>query len=1129
MGSFTVEVISTTTIQIVLQWDGEPANTVLFVLERATNSAFTQNLKTYSLNAVTRIFADTDRTPVSKTRFMGNPEEALLGRNTIYYYRVKAVLADGGSHYSNTVQAQVSDPIRGVEGDLWADIVLGKPDFAQNVIGHPTEHGTFFGGGVLIDKTVRPNRMYIADCNNNRILGVAYLGVTELDLSNAQNLARNKTYTKSMTPNANYPDTNNHEFTDGILSTTYTNSFAFFFSSPGTVDIDVDLGSVQEVNFAVLSSGGGSAEYKSSSLTLFVSSNGTDWTQAAQKTNSENKAEIKVLFAPVQGRYIRYRCAPQPGTAWLFIGEGKVGRLTDEQIDEEGEPCSADSDCILGNRCKLTPERGADIVLGQPDFNSSAGNGDSCAQTYPYGVPASASTLCFTLPTQISMGETITTVNMALDTEGNLYVPDIFNNRVLKYNSPFETDTIADEVWGQDDFTGNLPNKGNTNPSANSLRFFDNHIGGIQFDASGNMWVADSGNHRVLRFPKNPSTGIIAKTADIVLGQPNFTSRTEWGYSRTLAQLWMPKDVEFDTAGRLYVGDGDSGIYDGRILVFEPPFSSGMSAAREMPIPMDMELNPGYAANTTILGFSKDVVPDRFWFQKNSWTTELFDITYGESITSVLYPTSTSSDSDCDGNLIMLAKWYGTFRYRASTFPMQWSERQTYAEVAFPEGNAITNDTTGGIIGITMFGDQLIISERSRMLIWNNYDVDRITNGEPADDVYGEPDFSTIRYQNYYMSPQVDASNRLWLCKLSGGHSELQAFSYPLTNSSAPIKIIVILNGADNVLPVQGGGATRIQGDCDFAVVGTGDKIWVADRIMNRVLRINNVDGLENPSSGPYVDIVLGQESITAGEINQGGPIGPQTLAYPYNVGISPDGDLFITDNGGEVGSNRRIIQYNYNRFPNNPSLVRFNSQIGNPDRVIGTGDSFTTNGLDSQDPMCSPFELGFHPQGSIVASMNGYSGQRFPLGYIDPVANSLPQFAFGDFTSYPVVSYIDKDGNLYIGDFDWYRVLVYKKPFKKINDYMRIKDIHRIPSTENLKVIWKSRFLRGYRLYWSDDVFGLGLIWNEAKGTQANQSGNGRNLEFTDDGITTWGDALYAPLNQNVPRRFYIIDEYRQ
>ena len=858
---FTLEVLATTMTQIVVQWRNEPESTSSFELERATDASFTQNLKLYSFDRDTFLFSDTDREPLSKRRFTGDKREPLLDPETTYYYRAKAVIGDADPKLSNTVKARVSGPVRGLEGDLWADVVLGVSGFGENVPYHPTRHGVYNPGGVLIDKTVQPNRMYIADCSNNRIVG---------------------------------------------------------FES-------------------------------------------------------------------------------------------------------------------------TSPKDGADIVFGQPDFNSSSGNGDSCAQLFPYGRPAGAATLCLMLPTQISVGETVVRMNMTVDDKGNLYVTDIFNNRILKYNDPFGTDTTADAVWGQADFAGNEPNRGMANPDSNTLHFA--HRGDVTFDADGNLWVADCGNHRVLRFPKNHQTDVIASEADVVLGQADFSTNGDYGRNRNLAQMCYPRAIEFDSKGRLYVGDGLTNAYDRRILVFEPPFKSGMSAARNMPVPMELEINPDPNRRPAIAISSlvRDINPDRMWFEKNdSFTSELVDLKAGKSVTSVLCEQSSGIDVDSDGNLYTVHKWAGVFRFPASSWSLPWSERRKLVENVLVKGNTPTAGSMGGILGITAFRDQLVIAENSRLLIWNKFNVNKIRNGEPADDVFGEKDFSTMSYRDYFSSLQTDKSGRLWVSRRVGrlSHHVLEAFEYPLTRDSKPVKQITLMRGDENVLPVRGGGAMHtVAADfIDFAVVGTGDKIWVADRTASRVFRINNVDGLEDPEGEPYVDIVLGQSNLTDVEVH-GGKEGtrPRTLAWSYNIGITPQGRLLISDNGGECGTNQRILMYDAKRFPDNPEKCLFPDDIGDPDSVIGTGGELDVPGSVTKDPICSPFEVGISSRGTIVAGMNGYSAQRFPLVYLDPEKSTLPQMALGDFTGYPMACFIDEEGNVYIGDWNWCRVLVYKRPFKKI------------------------------------------------------------------------------------------------
>ena len=856
-GPFTLEVLATTMTQIVVQWHNEPESTSSFELERATDASFTQNLKSYSLNRDTFILSDTDRELVSRRRFLGDKRGTLLDPNTDYHYRLKANLDDGGSQYTNTVSARVSGPVRGLEGDLWADVVLGKIDFGANVSYLPSKDAVSHPGGVLIDKTVKPNRMYIADCNNNRILG-----------------------------------------------------------------------------------------FKSTS-----------------------------------------------------------------------------------------PQHGADIVLGQPDFNSSGGNGDSCAQLFPYRGKASAGSLCLTLPDQISIGETVVRSNMTVDEKGNLYVPDIHNNRVLKYNNPFGTDTVADEVWGQADFTGNEPNRGKATAGSNTLKLSADRAG-VALDFDGNLWVADSGNNRVLRFPKNAETGVIAKDADIVLGQPDFTTNGEWGFKRTLSQMWYPVDVELDSKGNVYVCDGISQNFDGRILVFEPPLRSGMPATRRMPMPTgDIGLAPERRQAVNIGSIVRDINPDRMWFEKGTFTSELIDLRDGKTVTTVVCDQSSGIDIDSDGNLYTVHKWAGVYRYPASSWSLPWPERRKLVEKVLVKTNPPTAGSTGGILGITTFKDQLLIASNARLLIWNKFDVNKLKNGQPADDVYGEKDFTSMTWSRYLSSPQEDKSGRLWLSLRANAHT-LQAFEYPLTRNSKPIKSIPLITNKEDLLPVKGGGFMHAAWAdfLDFAVVGTGDKIWVADRSASRVFRINNVDGLEDSKSGPYVDIVLGQNNLTEQKLHQGKErCGARSLAWAYNVDISPNGELLIADNGGECGTNQRILIYEPGRFPNKPDKCLFADDIGDPDRVIGTGGRLDIGGSESEDPICSPFEVGISPKGAVVAGMNGYSAQRFPLVYLYPSKTTQPQMALGDMTGYPTTCFIDKNGNVYVGDWNWSRVLIYKKPFKKI------------------------------------------------------------------------------------------------
>ena len=113
-------------------------------------------------------------------------------------------------------------------------------------------------------------------------------------------------------------------------------------------------------------------------------------------------------------------------------------------------------------------------------------------------------------------------------TPPHLYVADTQNNRVLGYKN-FNNVQIgllkADIVIGQPDFNRsqiNYPTNMASTPNAQGLH----NPTGLAVDSAGNLYVADTGNSRVVRFPAPFASGMTAlETADLVmLARSGFTS-----------------------------------------------------------------------------------------------------------------------------------------------------------------------------------------------------------------------------------------------------------------------------------------------------------------------------------------------------------------------------------------------------------------------------------------------------------------------------------------------------------------------------------------------------------------------------------------------------------------------------
>ncbi|MBI3279233.1 MAG: hypothetical protein HYZ57_05250 [Acidobacteria bacterium] len=617
---------------------------------------------------------------------------------------------------------------------------------------------------------------------------------------------------------------------------------------------------------------------------------------------------------------------------------------------------------VLGwrNAASFSNGQEADIVIGQLDKFSTQPLGPGTSRSSGMNDPGA----------------------LAVDARGNLYVVDTRNNRILRFPRPFSVPAdelkVPDMVLGQQSFTSNAANAGGR--SASTVATGTASVlgrSGLAFDAQGNLWFSDPLNNRVLRYPASAiEQGRSGASAELVLGQLSFDTADvapATAAGRLLKdKLRSPSGLAFDSAGRLFVVDGLS-----RVLVFVPPFVSGMAASRIMGVYVLPQGTTPPPANEYTLAGPESVV------------------TIGDVPLVV----------DAGANRIL----------RYDPFD-QWPAEST-SQISPPARAVIGQESFGAI---------------------------RANRGqaEPSAASLRTP-LSAFHARNELYVADADNHRVLVFPSVNTGTSAVRVLGQEAFNFGAPNRIegkeLFLFNGFSTF--TGAGGRFADGGGIAIDTRSAPPRLYVADTFNHRVLGYRDARVVR---PGDAADLVIGQNDFKRNLVNA-----PQNeadvrtesgLFLPVGLAVDSDGNLWVADSG-----NGRVL-----RFPSPFNQPQTGERL-RATLVLGQ-QNFTSKITDATSrTMARPFGVALTLEGDLLVSdaihqrvllFRRPAGGDFTSGQAADTAIGQPDFFSSGLTRNAPNRFFsprhiatDTDNRLYVADAGNNRVLIFDRIVTAGND----------------------------------------------------------------------------------------------
>jgi uncharacterized protein (TIGR03437 family) len=604
-------------------------------------------------------------------------------------------------------------------------------------------------------------------------------------------------------------------------------------------------------------------------------------------------------------------------------------------------------------------------------------------------------------------------VGLAVDSNGNLYVMDAANNRILRYPAPFNQTgdvVVVDLVIGQASTTsgiqpGNPVSASTLNLNVGVSNLFGVLLGGIAFDPQGNLWATDAGNHRVLRYAKAVLNQVPPKNnpaADTVIGQKdpfsNVSPDTDPSNNqKTLTTVRFPVSLSVDPSGGLYVADSYA-----RVLYYPSP-------------------GPGAAASR-ILG----VLPDAVAGQAPLLYPNQYSLAGGNQ-------AGQPTDSP-----------HCVFIYQGKVFVCDTSAHRVVRYESPAQWSPATPTTTSPAIA-TSVGQLNSLT--------NGCDSARLTCTRPNRGL-AEPDATTLSLP---LGGVFDPSGNLWISDFGNN----RVLSYPPSDIYAfpsATKVIGQIDSSTNQADAFNHNAPNLVEGREVWVANGNllggaivvDKssnpphLYIADTYNNRILGFNDVRVVGTDVRSVLTtkaDIVIGQPDLYRTTVNcavtslnapcTGDPKIPNDtgLFFPIGLALDAQGSLYVADS-----QNGRVLRFP-KPFDHASGIQRAELVLGQ----LGFGQPDLTTG---QRTMRSPYGVVVFSSGNVGVSDSldnrvlifRKAGGDFVSGQAASAVVGQPGFSSAGIPPQPTSASLnsplglatDDNDRLYICDFSNNRIVIY-------------------------------------------------------------------------------------------------------